>query len=143
MSNKFVTILDDVGRGLKWFFTNKTAEEIEQTALSVTEVAFPALSGLLTGIGKSLATAQGLASAANTTGQSTVQVTALAIADAQEVFQEYQTATGTTIETAQQKAIIQAFINLLQEIPAGTTVPVPTPATSTSAPASTVSPSAS
>lgn len=125
-TNPFVNVLDKVGDALKWFFTNKTVEAVEQGGIEIAEVAFPALTPLLSGIGKSLATAQGLASAVNISGDTTSQVTAIVLADAQQVFQAYQAATGTTLETAQQQAIIQAFINLLSIIPGSTQSMTPT-----------------
>jgi long-subunit fatty acid transport protein len=124
MSAKFVTVLDKIGDGIKWFFTNPVAKDIETTGISIAEIAFPAVTPLLTGIAKVLATAQGLATV-NTTGDTTSQVTALVLADAQQLFTEYQQATGTTIETPQQQAIISALVALLNEIPgASNTTPV-------------------
>lgn len=123
MSNKFVSILDEVGHGIKWFFTNKTAENIEQEGIALTEVAFPALDPLLGGLSKSLATAQGLAANINTTGDTTAQVAAIVVADAQSVFQAYGAAQNppVTLETDNQKAIVQAFINLIKVIPSPAT----------------------
>jgi len=110
----FKSVLDKVGDAIKDVFTNKTAE-------AIADIAFPEAGTLISGLQKSLATAQSLASSATTTGQSTSQVAALVLTDAQEVFQTYADATGTTVETAQQKAIIAAFINLFASIPAATT----------------------
>lgn len=120
MSNAFVTALDKVGDFIKEAFTNKTAEAIEETGLEIAEIAFPAASTLIGGIQKSLATAQALA-AVNTTGDTTAQVAAITLGDAQAVFQEYEDATGTSIETVQQKSIIAAIIALFQQLPAAST----------------------
>jgi hypothetical protein len=118
-------VLDKVGEGIKWFFTNKTAEEIESTGLSIAEIAFPAVSPLLTSIQKSIAAAQGLA--ANVpTGLTITQMTALIVADAQAAFAEYESASGSVIETKQQQAIVSLLIQLLQNLPGATTVTVPT-----------------
>jgi hypothetical protein len=128
--NGFISVLDKIGDGIKWFFTNPVAVDVEDTGISIVKVAFPALTPLLTGIGKSLATAQGLANSAKTAGDTTAQVTALVLSDAQQVFSEYETATGTTIEPAKATAIINAYIALLDEIPGAVTT---TPAASTAA----------
>lgn len=118
MADGFVTILDKIGDGLKKFFTSPVASEIEQGAISVLDIAFPAVSPLLSGIGKALATAQALAAQAVPKGETTAQATALALSYAQEAFTAYETATGTKIETAQQQVIIQKLLALLAEIPA-------------------------
>ena len=128
MSNAFVSALDKVGDGIKWFFTNKTAVDIEEGGLNIASIAFPALSPLLGGLSKSLAVATGLAQTAQTSGDNTAQVTALVVADAQQVFQEYEQSTGSTIETPQQQAIVNAFIALLQTIPGAAATTPATPA---------------
>jgi hypothetical protein len=118
MTSKFITALDHVGDAIKDLFTNKTAEAIEDGALDIAEIAFPAASTLIQGISKSLATAQALAAAANVSGSTAAQVTALTLADAQSTFQTYETATGTTVETPQQQAIVAAIVNLFSQLPA-------------------------
>jgi hypothetical protein len=125
MSNKFITALDHVGDAIKDLFTNKTAVAIEDGALDIAEVAFPAASTLIQGISKSLATAQALAAAANVSGSTAAQVTALTLADAQTAFSAYETATGSTVETPQQKAIVAAIVNLFQQLPAAASTVAP------------------
>jgi hypothetical protein len=131
MASKFVNVLDDIGRGLKKFFTSPIAAGIETDALDLSEIAWPAATPLLNAIKASIAKAQTLAAAANVTGDTTAQVAALALSDAQAAFNAYQSAQGVTIETSQQENIIQAFLELLAEIPsapAATAAPAPAPA---------------
>lgn len=128
MSSGFVSILKDIGSGLKKFFTSPIAADIETDGLDLAEIAWPSLTPLLNGLKSSIATAQTLAAAANTSGETTSQVTALVLADAQEAFNAYQTATGTTIETAQQEKIVQAFLALLDSVPSSAASPAPAPA---------------
>jgi hypothetical protein len=52
-------------------------------------------------------------------------MTALVIADAQAAFAEYESASGSTIETTQQQAIVSLFIQLLQNLPGAATVTTP------------------
>ena len=138
MSNKFTSILDKVGDGLKKFFTSPVAADVEDTGIAIAEVAFPALDPLLTGIKGAIAQAQALAQAANPAGETTAQVTALVLADAQQVFAAYEQATGTTIETSQQQAIINLFLQMLDTIPApASTTSATTAATATTATATT------
>jgi len=143
MADKFVTALDKVGDALKWFFTNKTAVEIESGGLQIAEIAFPAVAPLLSAVQKSIATAQGLA--ANVpAGLNTTQMTALVMSDAQAAFAEYQTATGSKIETTQQQSIISLMISLLQNLPGSTTVTAPvTASASSTAPVASAVPAAS
>lgn len=123
MANAFVTVLDKIGEGIKWAFTNKTATTIETDGIDIAEIAFPAVAPLLNGVAKSIAVAQGLA-ATVPAGLSTAQMIALVASDAEAAFTEYENTTGTKIETAQQSSIITALINLLSSIPgaASTTV---------------------
>ena len=127
----FKSALDHVGTAIKDLFTNKTAEAIENGALDIAEVAFPAASTLIQGISKSLATAQSLAAAANVQGSTAAQVTALTLADAQAAFTAYETATGSTVETPQQQAIVAAIINLFSQLPAAQTTSTSTLGTTT------------
>ncbi len=121
MANKFVSILDTVGSRLEAFFKSPLAANIETDGIDIAEIAFPQYDLLWTGLKASIAKAQSLASVANPQGATTAQVTALVLGDAQSVFQEYQTVTNTTIETAQQKKIIQGALALLAELPSPVT----------------------
>jgi len=142
MADKFITALDKVGDALKWFFTNKTAVEIESGGLQIAEIAFPAVAPLLSAVQKSIATAQGLA--ANVpSGLNTSQMTALVMSDAQAAFAEYETATGSKIETTQQQSIISLMISLLQNIPGSTSTASTSATISTTAPVASTVPAAS
>ena len=121
MSNsKFITILDRIGESIKWFFTNPIAANMENTGITIAEIAAPGLTPLLTGIQTSLTVAHSLAKTAAPGTDTASQVAAVILADTQQVFAAYTASTGTQIETAQQKAIINAFIALLNEIPGAT-----------------------
>lgn len=117
--NKFVTILDDIGTGLKKFFSSPVTAEVATDGIDIAEIAFPQLDTLWNGLKSSIAAAQALAQSANPNGETTTQVTALVLSDAQQVFQAYGAAQNppVTIETPQQTAIINAFLNLLKQIP--------------------------
>ena len=115
---KFVHVLDNVGSALKKFFASPVTVEVAEGGLGIADIAFPALAPLFNGISNSIAKAQALAQAANVTGDTTAQVTALAVQDAQVVFNTYQASTGTTLETAQQQAIVAGIIALLKNLPA-------------------------
>jgi hypothetical protein len=118
VADKFVSLLDHIGEGLKKFFTSPVAADVEGAGITIAEAAWPGLTPLLSGIQASLAKAQALAAAANVTGDTTAQVTALTLADAQQVFATYQQTSGTKLETAQQNAIISLLIQMLQNLPA-------------------------
>jgi hypothetical protein len=126
MANKFVSLLDHVGEGLKKLFTSPVALDIEDIGVSLAETAWPGLDALWTPLGAAIAKAQVLASAANTGGDTTAQVSALVLSDAQQVFQAYEQASGTKLESTQQEAIVQLFLKLLTSLPAPTnTAPAP------------------
>ncbi len=120
MANEFITILDKAVSKVKEFFESPITTEVATQGIKVAEVAFPALDTVLAGLQKSFATATVLASTAAPATDTTAQVAAIVLADSQQVFQTYQTATGTTLETAHQKAIIAAFENFLAQFPAPT-----------------------
>ena len=132
MANKFITLLDHVGEGLKKFFESPVAADVENFGITVAEAAWPGLTPMLSAVQAAIAKAQALATAANVTGDTTAQVAALALADAQQAFNTYQQASGTTLETAQQQIIVQLVLNLLKQLPAP-----PSPASTAPAPAST------
>lgn len=127
MANKFITWLDAVPAELKKFFTNPVVDSIITDGLNVTAIIDPALAPLLVGIAASVTKAEALAAAANVQSGSGAQKLALAVADAQAVFTAYETATGTTIETAQQTAIINSIVALLNQIPSSTATTTSTP----------------
>jgi hypothetical protein len=118
VTSKFVSLLDHVGEGLKKFFTSPVATDIEETGITIAEAAWPGLTPMLSAVGASIAKAQALATAANVSGDTTAQVTALALSDAQQAFDVYEQTSGTTLETPQQQAIIQDVIALLGKLPA-------------------------
>jgi len=113
MSNKFVSILKDVGKGLLFIFTNKTAQAIESGGLNLATLIWPGLTPLFTALSNSIAKAQAQA-AVSTEGMSTEQIIALVLTDAQADFQ-----TAGIAETARQQAIVAAAIALIDEIPSG------------------------
>jgi hypothetical protein len=113
MANKFNSILKDVGKGLLFVFTNKTALSIESGGLTLAEVIWPGLSPLFTKLTAAIAKAQAQATV-STEGMTEAQIAALVLTDAEADFQ----AAGIT-ETTQQQAIIAAAINLIDLIPSG------------------------
>jgi hypothetical protein len=121
MSNKFITWLEAVPADLKKFFTNPTVDSVITSGLGVVAIIDPALSPLLTGITAAVTKAEALAKAADAQSGSGAQKLALALSDAQATFTAYETATGTTIETDQQKAIVSSIVALLNLIPSSTT----------------------
>jgi|GEM_PF-5958953 hypothetical protein len=127
MANKFITWLEAVPADLKKFFTNPVVDSIITDGLNVAAIVDPALAPLLVGIAASVTKAEALAAAANVQSGSGAQKLALVTADAQAVFTAYETATGTTIETAQQTAIINSIVALLNQIPSSTTSTTSTP----------------
>ncbi len=129
MANKFITWIEKVPADLKKFFTNPTVDAVITSGLGIVALVDPALSPLLNGITAAVAKAEALAAAANVQNGSGAQKLALALADAQAAFTAYETATGATIESAQQTAIINSIVALLNNIPASTTTTTTTTAT--------------
>ena len=136
MPNGFVSLLDHIGDGLKKFFTSPIVADLENVGISIAEVAWPGITPLLSAVQASLAKAQALAAAANVAGDTTAQVAALTLADAQAAFTAYEQASGTTLETAQQQKIIQLVLQLLGSLPAPTsTASAPAAPVASAAPA--------
>lgn len=113
MANKFESILGDVGKGLLWLFTNKTAAAIETGGLDLAGSIWPGLNPLFAKIAASIAKAQAQASV-STAGMSTEQIIAMVLEDAQVDFQ----AAGIT-ESARQQAIVSSAIAFIDSIPSG------------------------
>jgi len=123
MANKFVTWLDKVPEELKKFFTNPVVDNVISDGLGIAAIIDPALAPLFNGLAASATKAEALAAAANVQNGSGAQKFAVALADAQATFQAYEAATGKTIETAQQTAIINAVVTMLNNIPAASASP--------------------
>lgn len=120
MASKFVTWLEAVPADLKKFFTNPVVDSVITSGLGVASLVDPALAPLFGGIIAAVTKAEALAAAANVQNGSGAQKLSLALADAQAAFTAYETATGVTIESAQQTAIINSIVALLNNIPAAT-----------------------
>lgn len=126
-TNKFISILDDIGNVIKKVFTNPTAEKIEAAGISLVGVAFPQFDSITNAVSSALMKAQTLAASANVTDDTTAMVAALALGDSQQVL-----AAGGITETAHQQAVVASIQQLLNLIPspvvgATTTEPTPTP----------------
>ncbi len=113
MANKFVSILKDVGKGLLFIFTNKTAEGVEAGALNLAALIWPGLSPLFSRLSSAIANAQAQA-LVSTAGMSDEQIVALILTDMNADFQ-----TAGITETAHQQQIIQAAIQFIDLFPSG------------------------
>jgi hypothetical protein len=113
MANKFESILKDVGKGILFVFTNKTAEAIEAGGLNIAGLVWPGLSPLFSRLSAAIAKAQAQAQV-STAGLTTEQIIALVLEDAQADF-----ATAGIKESDRQVAIINAAIAFIDSIPSG------------------------
>jgi hypothetical protein len=129
MANKFISWLENIPAELKKFFTSPVVAAVAEGGLNIVGLIDPALLPLTTGIAAAVVKAESLAAAANLQNGTGTQKLALAVADAQAVFQAYEQQTGVTIETAQQTAIVNAIVALLNSIPTASTTTA-TPVTS-------------
>jgi hypothetical protein len=120
----FKSILGNIGSDLKKFFTSPVVSTVITGGFGIADLIDPALSPLFNGIAASVSKAEALAAAANVTGKTGPQKLALALADAQASFQVYCNATGVTIESAQQTAIINAVVAMLNSVPSSSTLTV-------------------
>lgn len=124
MASKFLSWLENIPAELKKLFTNPVVDSTITGALGVASLIDPALAPMLNGIAAAVAKAEALAAAANVQTGSGAQKLALATADAQATFQAYETATGVQIESAQQVAIINSIVAILNNIPTTTVASV-------------------
>lgn len=139
MASKFLSWLDNVPKELKKFFTNPVVDDTIISGLGIAGLVDPALAPLFNGVAASITKAEALAEAANVQSGSGAQKLALAVADAQQAFQVYEQATNSKLESAQQTAIVNAIVALLNNIPAQNST-VTTPSTTpTPAPVSNAS----
>jgi len=117
MANKFVSWLDNVPAELKKLFTNPVVDAAISGGLGLAAELDPALAPLFNGLAAAVTKAEALASAANVQSGSGAQKFALALQDAQAIFQEYETATGKVLETPQQTNIINFVVGILNNLP--------------------------
>lgn len=112
-TNKFESILKDVGKGLLFLFTNNTAKAIEVGGMNMAALIWPGLAPLFTKLSASIAKAQ-MQATVSTVGMTPEQILAMVIDDAQADFQ-----TAGITETARQEAIVAAAIAFIDSIPSG------------------------
>jgi hypothetical protein len=113
MANKFVSILKDVGKGLLFIFTNKTAENIEAGALNLAGLIWPGLQPFLGKLSNAIANAQAQA-LVSTAGMSDEQIIALVLTDMNADFE-----TAGITETSHQQQIVAQAIGLIDLFPSG------------------------
>jgi hypothetical protein len=138
MANKFITWLDNIPADLKKVFTNPVVADVAEGSLTIVGLIDPALLPLTTGISAAVAKAESLAAAANLQNGTGAQKLALALADGQAAFAAYEQATGITIESSQQTAIVNAVVAMLNSIPGATTSAATTTASVPQTPAPSV-----
>lgn len=125
MANKFLSVLDHAGAIIKTIFEKglPVAEKLDQAADPYLEVAFPGIAGLLKSTLAMLGNAEatGLAAAS---GSATGPVKLAAVVSALEpIAIDYLKQRGITADTATITNWTNAFVSLLN------TIPAPAPAT--------------
>ena len=123
----FTSILDDIGNGLKKFFSIavKTAVAVEP----IIDLAFPGIAGLYNATVNQVAAAEAAAIAAGAQTGTGPQKLALVVAAVTPYFEQYAAAQGAAVPSA---TTIEAWVNAvvagLNAIPSATSAPQPSDA---------------
>ena len=113
-----MSFLSDVGKFFKAVFTNPIVQEVGSVAIPIVETAFPEFKPLISGVAASITKAEALASVAGSQNGTGPQKLALALADAEVVFKEYETASGTTLVADSKLTIVNSVVAILNALPA-------------------------
>lgn len=116
----FNSILTGIGNSLKKFFSNPIVQDVEKFALPVAETFFPAITPFVNGLLAAAGKAETLALAAGAQNGTGAQKLALALQDAEIVFQTYEAAHGVNITTDSKTKIMNSIVAILNELPAST-----------------------
>jgi hypothetical protein len=129
----FKTILDDIGHGLKVFFTDAT--KVAQVAEPAIAIAFPGISGLYDATVNEIIAAENAAIVAGAQNGTGPQKLAMVVAAILPTFQTYAAQNNMPTPTiATVTAWVNAAVASLNAIPASlTTTPTATTATAASA----------
>jgi len=123
----FKTILEDVGKGLKVFFTDAT--KVAQAAEPIVDIALPGIAGLYNATVNEVVNAEAAAIAAGQQTGTGAQKLAAVVAAIEPTFNAYAVSIGLP---AQPIGTIEAWVNAavagLNTIPAASVAAEPTPA---------------
>jgi hypothetical protein len=110
--------LSDIGSFFKKIFTSPVVEGVASVAGSIVKAEFPEFAPLIDGVTASITKAEGLAASAGAQAGTGPQKLALALQDAESVFQAYETASGTTLVPASKLTIVNSIVAILNALPA-------------------------
>lgn len=117
----FTSVLDDIGHGLKVFFTDAT--KVAVAAEPIVAVLFPGASTLFNSITTAAGLAEGAAAAAGAQTGTGVQKLAAVTTAVEGALQQYLTTNNikTPLTLTETEAIINAGVAFLNALPAATT----------------------
>ena len=113
----FTSILSDIGKGLKAFFSNPVVKEVEAVAIPLAETFVPAVTPLINGILAEVAKIEGLAVAVGQQTGTGAQKLALVLQTAEGFFNDYEKARGVTIDPAGRESIVNSIVAILNALP--------------------------
>ena len=118
----FSSILSNIGYGLKAFFTSPKVDTAIGVGIDLTETLFPGLTPLLSGVSAAAGKAEALAAAAGARSGTGAQKFALALSDAETVFNTYEAARGVTVSASSKETVVNSMVAILNALES----PVPT-----------------
>jgi hypothetical protein len=113
----FTSVLSNIGKGLKAFFTSPIVKEIETVAVPLAETFFPAAAPLINGVMVEVAKVEALAISAGAQSGTGTQKLALVIQTSESIFNDYEKSRGVTINPAGKEAIVNGIVAILNNLP--------------------------
>ncbi len=113
----FTSILSDIGKGLKAFFSNPVVKEVGAVVVPLAETFFPAVTPLINGVLSEVAKVEGLAVAVGQQNGTGAQKLSLVVQSAEGFFNDYEKARGVTINPAGRESIINSIVAILNTLP--------------------------
>ena len=113
-----MSILSNIAKGLKAFFSNPVVKEVETIAIPLEETLFPSTIPLISGIMVEVGKVEALSASVGMQTGSGAQKLAMVTQTAESVFNDYEAARGVKINPAGKETIINAVVAILNALPA-------------------------
>ena len=112
-----MSILSNIAKGLKAFFTSPAVKAVETVAVPLVETFFPAATSLISGIMAEVGKVESLASSAGMQTGTGPQKLALVIQTADSIFGDYEAKHGVVVDADKREIIVNAVVSILNALP--------------------------
>lgn len=113
-----MSILSNIAKGLKLFFTSPAVKAVEGVAVPFIDTLFPATAPLINGIMTEVGKVEAMATSAEMQSGTGAQKLALVLQTADGIFKDYETTHGVTVDSTKRELIVNSIVAILNALPA-------------------------